>query len=230
MPETNLTCPHRYLSRRAALMAGATAALLGTIGLPTFATAEPTPKPPHPDHGPDTQAQAEEAEQRTNDLFPGWTSANGWLVQSRLDPAGGVFDIPLSGLAATVTVRSGAPAAILGWVIEEFHRAVAPVYKGGLTGYFSAERGDPAQLTNHASGTAVDIMPNMYPDGTLDTLNRLQMNAVLSIIDMLAPAVSWGGTLPLPQPSHFEIALPPTDARLEEVAARIRRQVSTTVA
>lgn len=212
-------------TRRTVLLAGITTAFAGTVGLPAIARADPTPEPPNPDLPPETQAQVDEAEQRTNDLFPGWTSANGWLAQSRLDPAGGIFDTPLFGLSATVTLHSGAPAEILGWVIEEFNRTVTPIHDGALTGYLTANQYDPAPVTNHASGTAVNIMPTMFPDGTLDTLTIPQINAIQTITKTVAPAITWGGTYDTPQPSHFEIALKPTDTRLQDIAATIGRQI-----
>jgi len=81
-----------------------------TMGLPAVARADPTPEPPTPGFPPDVQAQVDEAEQRVGDLFSGWASVNGWLVQFRLDPAGGIFETPLFGLSATTTPHSGAPA------------------------------------------------------------------------------------------------------------------------
>lgn len=216
--------PSAVVSRRTVLFAGTAAALLA-VGIPSMAAADPTPSPPIPELPPEAQAEVEQAEQQTDDIFPGWTSANGWLAQFKLDPAGGIFDTPLFGLSSTVTLHSGAPAAILGWVIEEFNRTVAPIHQGALVGFRNANQHDPAPLTNHASGTAVDIMPSMFPDGTLETLTIPQLSAIRAMIDRVAPAVAWGGTLSHPQPSHFEIALGPTDTRLQDIAAVIGREI-----
>ncbi len=219
-----------HITRRHLLMASAGTALAGTFGVVAASQADPTPAPAPSDVPSDSQEQIQDAQNRVTDLFPGWTSANGWLVQSRVDPSGMILETPFFGLSATTTLRSGAPAALIGWVIEEFNRTVAPIHDDALAGFLIANQHDPEPLTNHASGTAVDISPRSFPNGTLDTLSILQLDAIQAIITVLSPAVTWGGTFDPPQPSHFELTLGPADSRLEEVAARIGRSIKTAAA
>lgn len=216
--------------RRTVLLGGVAVGIAGAlvgpqVAVPQAAQANPAPSP---NLAVGDQQQADRAQQRVNAIFPGWSSANGWLVQSKVDPAGLIFTTPFYGLSATAELHCGAPAAILGWVVEEFNRSVAPIRGETLTGFKNAAQNDPGPATNHASGTAVDIMPAMFPDGVLDTLTGLQRKAIQTILDTVAPAVTWGGGFTTPQHSHFEIALGPTDTRLVAACAKAGRPLTGT--
>ncbi|MDX2674929.1 hypothetical protein [Streptomyces soliscabiei] len=76
--------------------------------------------------------------------------------------------------------------------------------------------------TNHASGTAVAIRPTWYPDGAKDGLFPHQLATVRDILKECQDVVAWGGDFRRPNESHFQIDVPPSDARLKRLAARFR--------
>jgi hypothetical protein len=91
----------------------------------------------------------------------------------------------------------------------------------GEGGDGTAEVVGGAELSNHASGTSIDLNATEHPLGATDTFTDDQVAAVRAILAEVAPVVAWGGDFGgRADEMHFEIV---GDAEaVAEVAARLR--------
>lgn len=121
-------------------------------------------------------------------------------------------------------VRSGAVATVLGYVIREFDKRVEDIEPGELDDWSYNER--PVRggedLSNHASGTAVDLDAVRHPLGTAPrgSFSEAQVNTIYAILNEVGGVVRWGGSYTGRQdPMHFEINAP--ESRVAAVAAKL---------
>lgn len=124
-------------------------------------------------------------------------------------------------------VRRGDVATIFTYLINRFDREVEPVAEAAGQpeddwGWASRPiRGKTTDLSNHASGTAIDLNAPRHPLGKVGTFNAAQVRGIRSILAALAGVVRWGGDYPgRKDEMHFEINAGP--ARVAQVAAAIR--------
>lgn len=123
------------------------------------------------------------------------------LVSSRLIP----------GTTRKVTVRKGAAGDLLLWVAGQFDRRVEDIEAGQLDDWGYAERpvrGSTTDLSNHASGTAIDLNATKHPLGTNPTANfsAAQIKTIHAILAEAQGAVRWGGDYTGRKDGmHFEI-------------------------
>ena len=144
------------------------------------------------------------------------TSQNGWPeIASGDDPR--LVRLP----GVTGRVLDGDVATVLGYVVERFDAEVEHVDADGSWGWaHRAVRGREA-LSNHASGTAVDLNAPLHPMGVRGTFTDEQVAALRAILEAVAPAVAWGGDYTdRPDEMHLEIVGGPDV--VAEVAARLR--------
>ncbi|MET7567036.1 hypothetical protein ABZT04_00810 [Streptomyces sp. NPDC005492] len=183
---------------------GLACAVVALPGLATSATAADGPSPlAHP---------------RT-----GATSANGWPMEKGADIGGAVWTRAIPGTGARVAMRVGAVSAVLVHVISRYHYEIAALGPDDVQG-FQAPRGLTGFRTNYASGTAIAILPGAHPPGATGTLFPAQRAAIADIVADCAGVVRWGGTFNTPYEAHFQIDVPPSDARLTRLADRIGRR------
>lgn len=74
-------------------------------------------------------------------------------------------------------------------------------------------------LSNHASGTAIDLNAPDHPLGEPGTFTDEQVARIRALLDELAPVVAWGGDFDRPDEMHFEVVGTPEE--VAAVAARI---------
>ncbi|GAA0560660.1 hypothetical protein GCM10010172_49760 [Paractinoplanes ferrugineus] len=151
----------------------------------------------------------------------GRTTFNGW----RIDPAT-VAEHRIEGSTATVTVRTGAVAAVLLHVARRWHYEIAPLDtgEGGGVAAFTHETIVGANFeTAYLSGTAIALHPHAYPLGGSEQLWPHQEAIVRDILEDLAGTVAWGGDLKPAKVGHFHLAVGPESEALAEVAARLTR-------
>ena len=147
-------------------------------------------------------------------------SQNGW-------PAGSTSAIPISGLsvgAATFPagVRSGDVHTVLGYVARRFDNEVEALVKGWCWGHSYRVISGSTSLSNHASGTAIDINAPRHPLGASGTFSSTQRSHIRSILNACDGVVRWGGDYSgRKDEMHFEINVRPGDARLAALARRI---------
>ncbi|GAB3888024.1 peptidoglycan-binding protein [Terrabacter terrigena] len=148
------------------------------------------------------------------------TSQNGW-------PAGSSSAIPLATLsvgAATFPagVRRGDVHTVLGYVARRFNGEVEALVKGWCWGHSYRVISGSTSLSNHSSGTAIDLNAPRHPLGRSGTFSAAQRTRIHSIVSACNGVVRWGGDYSgRKDEMHFEIDVRPGDARLAALARRI---------
>ncbi|MEV7972115.1 M15 family metallopeptidase [Cellulomonas sp. NPDC089187] len=148
------------------------------------------------------------------------TSQNCWPAitegdDDRMEPSQWVTGRLLAGDVHTV----------LEYVAARFDAEVEPVNPDSSWGWayrsVRGEGGDAGELSNHASGTSIDLNATEHPLGESDTFTPAQVDAIHAILAEVAPVVAWGGDFEgRADEMHFEIVGDP--AAVAEVAARLR--------
>ncbi|WP_374971397.1 peptidoglycan-binding protein [Terrabacter sp. BE26] len=148
------------------------------------------------------------------------TSQNGW-------PAGSSSTIPLSSLAVggatfPAGVRSDDVHVVLGYVARRFDREVEALVKGWCWGHSYRAISGSTALSNHSSGTAIDLNAPRHPLGRSGTFTATQRSHIRSILGACDGVVRWGGDYSGRRDEmHFEINVRPGDARLAALARRL---------
>jgi replication initiation and membrane attachment protein DnaB len=92
---------------------------------------------------------------------------------------------------------------------KDFHELVEPIDQGQLDdwGYaFRMTRGSDKVLSNHSSGTAIDLNAIKHLLGKSNTFNKHQRNTINLLITKYG--LAWGGNYKRRKDEmHFEIAL-----------------------
>ncbi|GGQ85552.1 hypothetical protein [Couchioplanes azureus] len=107
-------------------------------------------------------------------------------------------------------------------VARRFHYDVDELAAGEVAGHLGAAADGTAAGAHFRSGTALALRPGSYPAGAGDNLYPQQVAMVRDILAECDGVVRWGGDdASRPMEGAFFIAVPPGDARLERLAARI---------
>lgn len=149
------------------------------------------------------------------------TSQNGWSASPDLARR----SLVVHGVEFVGGIRDDDDvAAVLGYVLGQFHERVEPLCNPGCWGFsYRENRNDPNSLSNHSSGTAVDANAPAHPNGvpTARTFTAAQITEVHRILAEVDHAVRWGGDYTItPDSMHFEINTDP--ATLHGVAQRLQ--------
>ena len=148
------------------------------------------------------------------------TSQNGW-------PAGSSSAIQLSTLAVGAAtfpagVRRGDVHVVLDYVARRFDREVEALVKGWCWGHSYRTISGSTSLSNHSSGTAIDLNAPRHPLGRSGTFTATQRSHIRSILGACDGVVRWGGDYSgRKDEMHFEIDVRPGDARLAALARRL---------
>ena len=135
------------------------------------------------------------------------TSPNGWPASENRKALGiETFTVPGTKIRFAC---AKAVAPILVSFAKDFHELVEPIDEGQLDdwGYaFRQTRGSDRVLSNHASGTAIDLNAIKHPLGKSNTFNKHQRNTINLLITKYG--LTWGGNYKRRKDDmHFEIAL-----------------------
>jgi len=135
------------------------------------------------------------------------TSPNGWPASEDRKALGiEIFTVPGTKIRFAC---AKAVAPILVSFAKDFHELVEPIDEGQLDdwGYaFRQTRGSDRVLSNHASGTAIDLNAIKHPLGKSNTFNKDQRNTINLLITKYG--LTWGGNYKRRKDDmHFEIAL-----------------------
>ncbi|AWT47716.1 hypothetical protein DMT42_21385 [Streptomyces actuosus] len=217
------------MTRRATFVAAAgvtAAASLTAAGLLAAPAAAAAQEPLRND---ELKEALRRAQARHRRLRTGRPSANGWQMQKAVDADGDIVTTSVPGTGLTVALRMGDTATLLVHVARRFHYEVDALGTGGepnsLEGWVapSAVRDSRRPESNQASGTAVVIRPGSYPVGVRDCFTEGQRLVFRDILADTEGVVRWGGDDRRPYEGLFYLDVPPGDARLARVAAKIRR-------
>jgi D-alanyl-D-alanine carboxypeptidase len=152
----------------------------------------------------------------------GWEANNRSLVSRR----------PIPGSTIGVTVRNGPAGDLLLEVASLFDRLVQDIDPPPLDDWGYAERpvrGSTA-ISNHASGTAIDLNATKWPLGSQPSknLNLAQIATVQRIVAATGGVVRWGGNYTgRKDPMHFEINDHRTEADCVRALDQLRAAFST---
>ena len=135
------------------------------------------------------------------------TSPNGW-------PAGedrkalGIESFVVPGTKIKFACAKAVAPMLVNFA-KDFHQWVEPIDEGQLDdwGYaFRMTRGSDKVLSNHSSGTAIDLNAIKHPLGKSNTFNQAQRNTITLLITKYG--LAWGGNYKRRKDDmHFEIAL-----------------------
>jgi hypothetical protein len=159
---------------------------------------------------------------RTLPVDEGPRTANGWPAVAAADAGGMVLSRPVEGTDIVTGIHIGNVEAVLFHVVRRFHYEIAELDAGDVHGFAPLARTQADYETNHASGTAVAILPGHYPRGTRDGFFPAQRAVVEDILAECEGVVAWAGQRRPVNESVFYIAVPPDDQRLEAVYRKIR--------
>jgi len=136
-------------------------------------------------------------------------SNNGWTAS--IDPTAiGIGSYPVPGTKIKLRCAKDA-APLLITFAAEYHEHIQSIQPDGelqCWGYaFRMQRGSTDKLSNHASGSAIDLLSKKYPLGKLGDFTPMQS----VLIDALCKkyGITWGQKWKRPDPMHFEISLNP---------------------
>ncbi len=146
-------------------------------------------------------------------------SQNGWTGNDRSVIR--TWTVP--GTTTRVALRDGDCGLILTDLAAWFHRNVEPIDRGQPDDWGYAERPirGGVELSNHASGTAIDLNATRHPLGRSGTFTAAQAARIRSRLRVYGGVVRWGGDYSgRVDEMHFEINA--GSAAVARVASSIR--------
>lgn len=216
---------HAGMSRRTVFRAGAIAALGGAaLAVPGVARAATAPDSgecgPLPD---DPHFAARTGAASTMALNAAQTSYNDWPVGTPASSIG-VANHTVPGTSVVLPVKSGNVATVLMYVASRFNGEVQALRSGQCWGYsYRKNVNNPSVWSNHASGTAIDLNAVLHPNGAKGTFTGSQVSSIRSILAFCGEVVYWGGDYRgTTDEMHFEMDVPPGDARLTSLVQKIK--------
>lgn len=150
-------------------------------------------------------------------------SQNGWPV----DRSGANQDRnPIYGSVRVPNgVLKGDVAVVLRWVAKRYHETVEPLRAGTCWGWFVKSIEGSSSISNHASGTAIDLNADQHPMGVSASKNMSakEIAACRAIVKASGGVVRWGGDYSgRPDPMHWEIV--GSKAATAALAKKIRNE------
>lgn len=141
-------------------------------------------------------------------------SQNGWTVVP-VSTSGDL--VPLVWI--TGRVRAGDVHTLLAYLCRRFHTEVEPIDRAASWGYaYRPIRGTVSSVSNHSSGTAVDLNAPKHPLGKVGTFTYEQHDAIDDILEDLDGVIRWGGHYAgRKDEMHFEVV-----GSTAQVAAAVR--------
>jgi len=140
-------------------------------------------------------------------------SDNGWPASQ--DPAIiGIKSYPVKGTKIKLRCAEKVAPLLVGFAAE-FHEKIEPIDEGTLDdwGYaFRMVRGREDRLSNHSSGTAIDLNASKHSLGLEGTFSK---DKVALVIELSAKyGLKWGGLYRNRKDEmHFEVCLTPKQAK-----------------
>lgn len=139
-------------------------------------------------------------------------SANGWKA-SKDKAEIGIKSFQVPGTTLKLQCAEAVAPLLIGFTAE-FHKLIEPVDEGKLDdwGYaFRDIRGMTGKLSNHSSGTAIDLNAPHHPLGKIGTFPAEKVPMIRALAKKYG--LFWGGDYQNRKDEmHFEIAVSPAKA------------------
>ena len=140
------------------------------------------------------------------------TSYNGWPAsKDRTEIKIKSYEVP--GCKTKLACAEGAAPLLIGFAAE-FHKLIEPIDEGTLDdwGYaFRMVRGTTDKLSNHSSGTAIDLNAPKHPLGKVGTFPSEKVPMIRALATKYG--LKWGGDyVNRKDEMHFEVNLNPAKA------------------
>ena len=133
-----------------------------------------------------------------------------------------VYNIP--GTRRQVRLRKGPAGELLVWLASQFDKRVEDIDAGQLDDWGYAERPirGGTELSNHASGTAIDLNATKHPLGKTGTFTKTQVAEIRKILAEAGGCVRWGGDyIGRKDEMHFEIVASEAECRARLAKLRV---------
>ena len=145
-------------------------------------------------------------------------SSNGWPA-SKDRAELGIKSFSIKGSKTKIACAEAVAPLLVGF-LEEFHQLIEPIDEGTLDdwGYaFRMIRGSEDRLSNHSSGTAIDVNATQHPLGKIGTFPSEKVPMIRALATKYG--LKWGGDYSgRKDEMHFEVILTPA-----KVAERIKK-------
>ena len=148
-------------------------------------------------------------------------SQNGWPA-SKVRAEIGIESFSVPGTKIKLACAKAVAPLLVGFAAE-FHELIEPIDEGGLDDWgfaFRDVRGEPGKLSNHSSGTAIDLNATQHPLGKAGTFPAEKVPMIKALAKKYS--LTWGGSdnWRRKDEMHFEVAIPPS--KVEAAIAKIR--------
>jgi hypothetical protein len=139
-------------------------------------------------------------------------SQNGWKA-SKIRAEIGIESFTIPGTKVKLACAKAVAPLLVGFAAE-FHELIEPIDEGTLDdwGYaYRDVRGSTTSLSNHSSGTAIDLNATQHPLGKVGTFPIEKVPMIRALAKKYG--LIWGGDYRNRKDEmHFEIALTPAKA------------------
>lgn len=143
-------------------------------------------------------------------------SQNGWKVDRS---AIAQYTIPETSIK--INLRKGDASVVLLWLASQYHQHVEPLTQADTGGFVIKGIEGGRSLSNHASGTAMDLRWQHHILGKRGTFKAMQVATIRRMLSLLDGVVRWGGDyVSRADEMHFEVVGSAT--ALRRVADKIR--------
>lgn len=140
-------------------------------------------------------------------------SQNGWPASADQKKIG-IKVFKVKGTKRKMRLQKDA-GVILSAFAADFHAQVEPIDEGVFDDWAYAYRdvrGSDSDLSNHASGTAIDLNATKHPLGATGTFNKKQTATIRELCKKYG--IRWGGDYKgRKDPMHFEIVETPNEVK-----------------
>jgi hypothetical protein len=139
-------------------------------------------------------------------------SANGWTA-SKVRSEIGIESFAVPGTKLKLACAKAVAPLLVGFAAE-FHELIEPIDEGTLDdwGYaYRDVRGSTTSLSNHSSGTAIDLNATQHPLGKVGTFPPEKVPMIRALAKKYG--LLWGGDYRNRKDEmHFEVTLTPAKA------------------
>jgi hypothetical protein len=137
-------------------------------------------------------------------------SSNGWPA-SKDRAEIGIKSYAIEGTSIKLACAEAVAPLLIGFA-KEFHELIEPIDEAGLDdwGYcFRMVRGSPTNLSNHSSGTAIDLNATKHVLGRVGTFPAEKVPMIQALAKKYS--LRWGGDYQNRKDEmHFEVAILPS--------------------